>query len=238
EQEIQHNLSNLFNTLQNEQWVLANSQPNDQLQGPLNNLWDCFTFLQIQQQILANSRLNNQPQYFLNNLHDYICHLRNKQLSFSAARPLDSLNSFWNYFCDLQRQQLMLANSQFNNQPQDFLNNLYDYFDFFNNQLNDQPQYLNATNLKNGKSPRPMNHFMLYRRKQAKEICAKNPNARFTSGELSKRISKMWSEEPREVIAIFNELAKDAKHQHKIKYPGYKYCPKKPNGKKQRNRNT
>ncbi|RIB19314.1 high mobility group box protein, partial [Gigaspora rosea] len=69
--------------------------------------------------------------------------------------------------------------------------------------------------------PRPMNPFIIYRTKKAKEIYAKNPS--ITTGELSKKIGEMWRNEPQGEKSKYKKIAEKAKQQHMEKYPDYKY---------------
>ncbi|CAL1714493.1 unnamed protein product [Somion occarium] len=83
------------------------------------------------------------------------------------------------------------------------------------------------------KIPRPPNSFILYRSRKLVEMAqCKTSSTTRQQANLSKEISLMWHEESDEVKARYTSLAKAKAEEHKIKYPGYKYCPGK--GKKRK----
>ncbi|KAF8873163.1 high mobility group box domain-containing protein, partial [Gymnopilus junonius] len=76
--------------------------------------------------------------------------------------------------------------------------------------------------------PRPPNCFILYRseklaqlRREASEI----PGCSFK--DTRALISKMWQEEPEEVLEYWRQKAERKAAEHRLTYPGYKYQPKK-----------
>ena len=76
--------------------------------------------------------------------------------------------------------------------------------------------------------PRPMNTFMVFRKKWFDDYRAK-----FTKGDpvisqskISKMIAKEWHQTPSGVKRHFEQLSVIAKEEHAIKYPNYKYRPK------------
>ncbi|KAF9121717.1 Casanova [Mortierella sp. 14UC] len=71
------------------------------------------------------------------------------------------------------------------------------------------------------KIPRPANSFMLYRAENGK----KYPG--LVATELSAKLGEAWRREPQEVRDRYDELAEQAKRDHALKYPGYKFAPVK-----------
>ncbi|RIA92407.1 hypothetical protein C1645_765225 [Glomus cerebriforme] len=95
-----------------------------------------------------------------------------------------------------------------------------------------------ASNRKRGvkKVPRRQNAWILYRRD--KSVIPKFGG--LTSAHISKEISKMWDNESRETIELFEALARMAVKRHKERYgENYKYNPvqKKSSGKEEGNQN-
>ncbi|KAG0365449.1 Casanova, partial [Mortierella sp. AD032] len=71
------------------------------------------------------------------------------------------------------------------------------------------------------KVPRPANSFMLYRAENGK----KYPG--LVATELSAKLGEAWRKEPKDVRDRYEELAEQAKREHALKYPGYKFAPVK-----------
>ncbi|KAF9899931.1 hypothetical protein EC991_008134 [Linnemannia zychae] len=71
------------------------------------------------------------------------------------------------------------------------------------------------------KIPRPANSFMLYRAENGK----KYPG--LVATELSAKLGEAWRREPQDVRDRYDELAEQAKRDHALKYPGYKFAPVK-----------
>ncbi|KAJ8074114.1 slightly ste11-like protein [Marasmius tenuissimus] len=84
------------------------------------------------------------------------------------------------------------------------------------------------------KIPRPLNAFFLYRRDALASgavtisiVSAEGSERRRTQPEISKDIALLWKNAPDEVRAYYNALAEAKSREHKQKYPGYKYSPKR-----------
>ena len=101
--------------------------------------------------------------------------------------------------------------------------------------LNSAPS---ASNKKSKKSanpdpnhtPRPPNSFILYRREKHSEIVAQHQSQgakAMNNNMISKIVADMWRQEPPEVKAIYSAKAEVEKQVHLLKYPGYKYRPRK-----------
>ncbi|KAK3831977.1 MAG: high mobility group box domain-containing protein, partial [Linnemannia gamsii] len=71
------------------------------------------------------------------------------------------------------------------------------------------------------KVPRPANSFMLYRAENGK----KYPG--LVATELSAKLGEAWRKEPKDVRDRYEELAEQAKREHALKYPDYKFAPVK-----------
>ncbi|KAF9132083.1 hypothetical protein BGX30_012793 [Mortierella sp. GBA39] len=71
------------------------------------------------------------------------------------------------------------------------------------------------------KIPRPANSFMLYRAENGK----KYPG--LVATELSAKLGEAWRREPQDVRDRYDEMAEQAKRDHALKYPGYKFAPVK-----------
>lgn len=71
------------------------------------------------------------------------------------------------------------------------------------------------------KIPRPANSFMLYRAENGK----KYPG--LVATELSAKLGEAWRKEPQEVRDRYDEMAEQAKRDHALKYPDYKFAPVK-----------
>lgn len=77
-------------------------------------------------------------------------------------------------------------------------------------------------------TPRPPNSFILYRREKHIEIMAQYKGEKtLNNNVISKIVATMWREETPDVKAIFAQKAADEKLAHMLKYPDYKYKPRK-----------
>jgi hypothetical protein len=72
---------------------------------------------------------------------------------------------------------------------------------------------------------RPLNCFMAYRKVMQKRL--KETHKGMNNKQVSVIIGKMWANEPQSTKDQFKKLADECKRQHAIKYPGYKYRPKR-----------
>ncbi|KAI9330175.1 high mobility group box domain-containing protein, partial [Obelidium mucronatum] len=72
------------------------------------------------------------------------------------------------------------------------------------------------------------NSFMIYRREKQAEILAQYKGQKaLHNNAISKVVADMWREETPEVRAEYAAKAEHEKIQHMIKYPGYKYTPRR-----------
>ncbi|GAA5988733.1 hypothetical protein JCM10908_006144 [Rhodotorula pacifica] len=79
-----------------------------------------------------------------------------------------------------------------------------------------------------GRPPRPMNAWLLFRTAQLKLLQKENPDGlRKSQGELSKMIAEMWRNCDPEVRQSFEDLAKKRKDEFRLAYPDYRYGPTK-----------
>ncbi|KAF9261283.1 HMG-box, partial [Marasmius fiardii PR-910] len=69
--------------------------------------------------------------------------------------------------------------------------------------------------------PRPPNAFILYRAVMLRQLSKKPQSA------LSQEIGKMWKSLDAEERRKWYDLAEEAKQQHSLAYPGYKYRPER-----------
>jgi HMG (high mobility group) box len=77
-------------------------------------------------------------------------------------------------------------------------------------------------------TPRPSNSFILYRREKHVELMAQYKGQKSLSNNvISKIVASMWRSETPEVKAHFASLAEQEKRAHLLKYPDYKYKPRK-----------
>lgn len=77
-------------------------------------------------------------------------------------------------------------------------------------------------------TPRPANSFILYRREKHVEIMAQYKAGKsLNNNVISKIVANMWRAETPEVKAHFAEKASAEKQAHMLKYPDYKYRPRK-----------
>ncbi|KAG0273629.1 Casanova [Linnemannia exigua] len=92
-------------------------------------------------------------------------------------------------------------------------------------QSTDQPKAITSrtarTASKPFKIPRPPNSFMLYRAENGK----KYPG--LVATELSAKLGEAWRKEPQDIRDRYEELAEQAKWDHALKYPNYKFAPVK-----------
>ncbi|RUP43018.1 high mobility group box domain-containing protein, partial [Jimgerdemannia flammicorona] len=80
------------------------------------------------------------------------------------------------------------------------------------------------------KTPRPQNAFMIYRREKHPFVVAENKGLH--NKEVSRIVGRLWRCESEEVRRAYERKADFAKLEHQVKYPGYKYEPRKPIKKK------
>ncbi|KAF9414029.1 hypothetical protein BGZ94_000539 [Podila epigama] len=71
------------------------------------------------------------------------------------------------------------------------------------------------------KIPRPPNSFLIYRKEHATKY------AGLVATELSTKLAMAWKKESPERKAHYAALAEQAKQEHAIKFPGYKFTPAK-----------
>ncbi|KAL0146070.1 hypothetical protein V8B55DRAFT_1467745 [Mucor lusitanicus] len=83
--------------------------------------------------------------------------------------------------------------------------------------------------VQDGKIPRPLNSFMIFRLQKQKDIVEKCPGANHR--DISKIISKWWKELGKTEKQWYIAEAEKRKIEHKAMYPNYKFCPKKRIGK-------
>lgn len=77
-------------------------------------------------------------------------------------------------------------------------------------------------------TPRPSNSFILYRKEKHAELMAQYKGQKTLSNNvISKIVASMWRSETPEVKAHFGALAEQEKKAHLLKYPDYKYRPRK-----------
>ena len=77
-------------------------------------------------------------------------------------------------------------------------------------------------------TPRPSNSFILYRREKHVEIMAQYKGGKtLNNNVISKIVANMWRSETPDVKALFAAKAEAEKREHMLKYPDYKYRPKK-----------
>jgi hypothetical protein len=82
-------------------------------------------------------------------------------------------------------------------------------------------------------TPRPSNSFILYRREKHIEIMQQYKGVKtLNNNVISKIVANMWRQETPEVKAHFAGLADAEKRAHMLKYPDYKYRPRKTAAKK------
>jgi hypothetical protein len=82
-------------------------------------------------------------------------------------------------------------------------------------------------------TPRPSNSFILYRREKHLEIMQQYKGVKtLNNNVISKIVANMWRQETAEVKAHFAAMADAEKRAHMLKYPDYKYKPRKATSKK------
>lgn len=89
-----------------------------------------------------------------------------------------------------------------------------------------------STNKKRRFPPRPPNSFILYRKDKQSLVLKEKPGSKIS--EISKKIGEMWKNELPVVKSYYQSKANNEKDMHLIKYPGYKYRPRKANTIKRR----
>ena len=76
--------------------------------------------------------------------------------------------------------------------------------------------------------PRPSNSFILYRREKHAEIMAQYKGAKaLNNNVISKIVASMWKQESSEIKSFYSGKAEEEKRLHMLKYPDYKYRPRK-----------
>ncbi|RHZ61674.1 hypothetical protein Glove_346g81 [Diversispora epigaea] len=88
----------------------------------------------------------------------------------------------------------------------------------------------------NGHIPRPKNCFMAYREQIQHKVLEENPG--MNNKLVSVIAAKMWNEESEETKQYWRERAQQLKLEHMIKYPDYKFAPKKKQSKNSHNNNN
>lgn len=84
-----------------------------------------------------------------------------------------------------------------------------------------------------GHIPRPRNAFILFRQHLHYSIFPKDRYMLVTQGsfktnsEVSREIGKRWRQLPEKEKKYWQDLAQKEKEMHKLKYPDYKYAPRK-----------
>ncbi|XP_053207957.1 sex-determining region Y protein-like [Panonychus citri] len=71
--------------------------------------------------------------------------------------------------------------------------------------------------------PRPPNAFMLYGKKNRRQIAQDNPN--LTNKQISKILGDNWRKMGADDKEVYHQLANEAHADHMKKYPGYYYSP-------------
>ncbi|KAI8853285.1 high mobility group box domain-containing protein, partial [Chytridium lagenaria] len=75
---------------------------------------------------------------------------------------------------------------------------------------------------------RPSNSFILYRREKHAEIMSQYKGAKaLNNNVISKIVATMWRQEEPDVKAKYAAKAEEEKKAHMLKYPDYKYRPRK-----------
>ncbi|ORX99708.1 high mobility group box, partial [Basidiobolus meristosporus CBS 931.73] len=72
---------------------------------------------------------------------------------------------------------------------------------------------------------RPRNSFMIYRQNRRTEVVAMRPG--INDSQVSVILGEMWRKEKEEVKMLYRDLANEEKRIHSLKYPNYKYQPKR-----------
>lgn len=72
---------------------------------------------------------------------------------------------------------------------------------------------------------RPMNAFMVWSQMARKDLSLKHPNLH--NAELSKTLGRMWHQMSEQQKVPFSMEASRLKNEHKLKYPNYRYKPKR-----------
>ncbi|KAI9227923.1 MAG: high mobility group box domain-containing protein, partial [Piptocephalis tieghemiana] len=72
---------------------------------------------------------------------------------------------------------------------------------------------------------RPLNSFMTYRKVKQHEVIRQNPSV--DNRDISRIVAQWWRSEPASVKEHYKRLADQGKREHLLKYPGYKYAPRK-----------
>jgi hypothetical protein len=75
------------------------------------------------------------------------------------------------------------------------------------------------------KPPRSQNSYILYRRNESKR--RKRLGLNDDLGKTSKEISEMWRKESPKIKNFFQILAAESDRRHRLKFPNYKYDPRR-----------
>lgn len=89
--------------------------------------------------------------------------------------------------------------------------------------LDDQAQTTTDSPQGNDKIPRPPNAWILFRKEKSKQLHEANPS--MSVGQVSAEASRQWHALSDEDRAFYKQMAEEAKQQHKIQYPEYRYKP-------------
>lgn len=74
------------------------------------------------------------------------------------------------------------------------------------------------------KPPRPPNAWIIFRREMSRRW---PPELRINQSKMSSQVKVLWVALTPDERAVWDRLAEEAKAEHKLKYPNYKYCPMK-----------
>ncbi|CAG8448971.1 7459_t:CDS:1 [Ambispora gerdemannii] len=110
-----------------------------------------------------------------------------------------------------------ISNEDFTNHPCDLHLSVDELIASVNNE--------NATN-SHGEPPRPNNSFLLFRRNFTAGIVGITRDQNFIA-EVSILAAKAWKEATPRVKQFFGAMAEKAKTEHKRRFPGYRFNPKR-----------
>lgn len=96
-----------------------------------------------------------------------------------------------------------------------------------------KPEPKSKSAVKEQKTPRPANAFILYRKHWHAIVKAQNPSGTHNN-VLSKIIGQQWQSESSTVRDEWKGIADQKAREHALLHPGYKYQPRKPSEKKRR----
>lgn len=89
--------------------------------------------------------------------------------------------------------------------------------------LDERPQATTDSPQSNDKIPRPPNAWILFRKAKSKQLRETNPS--MSVGEISAEASRQWRAMSDEDQGFYKQMAEEAKRQHMIQYPDYRYKP-------------